>query len=372
MIPSSRACLRPLVTLALYCAACCLKGAATIDRLGEFPYSQASIQAVGEHVIWVNAFDSVHRSSDRGRTWRAVFPVRRGPAEPPSDVGLMHAIDGDRAFVASGCDLFFTDNGGVAWRRMSSLPTCTAKPAGAVVDLVADSTGSAVYIAGGVFERRVSPGQAPTEYLDPRDPTQAMIAALFKSEDGGRTWRRSGPTVKSFVFTRVRLFKDLLVLSNPFEAYASRNGGQNWYGFAIPQIGPLGNNIQDLEARQLGGPTFLGNRGRGWMMTGAGDVLRSDNSGMSWTRIGGMGVRTNATGRQYQMGLVFVTENDGAALTREGRLFETHDGGVTWLQIRSGGGLFTQIALAWGGVLAVEVPQTESTGSLIRLVRLLQ
>lgn len=247
------------------------------------------------HAATNNAFygATVHRSSDRGRTWE-----RAEELGLPDDGGLkLEATwhvepgrEGEAGRLWLGGDpgvLFRTDDGGATWK--------------AVDGLLRDPTRDRWHPgAGGMCCHSIQ--------LDPGEPDRMYVgisaAGVFRSEDAGETW-----------------------------SPANRGTAADFLPETSPEVGQCVHKVLLHPDR----PERL------WQQNHCG-VYRSDDRGASWERLDGNGLPSDFG---FALALdprdpdvAFVAPEEGAEnrVTCEGRLgvYRTDDAGATWRLSSSG------------------------------------
>jgi len=140
-------------------------------------------------------------------------------------------------------------------------------------------------------------------------------AGVWKSVDGGRTWKPSSQGLAARGFAALHTVDDALYVMGPQEGlWTSKDAGQTWV--AASNLFPF----YPLTAFAVGpkGALFLAGQESG--------ILRSDDGGAHWRVVAEVeGVES----------LLLTPDESGWAGTSDGRLLATHDGGETWLESES-------------------------------------
>lgn len=215
-----------------------LKNSERISRILVDPRDGNVVHVCAPGKLWSDSADrGVYRTTDGGKTWAHSLPginlstgcssISRDPRNP--DVlfagmwdfrrkGWTFRSGGNGPEAQSGSGLFRSEDGGKTWTELrageNGLPP---KPYGRIEVVFAPSNGKIVY-----------------SFLEGVD------SALFRSEDGGKTWekrdRSQGMVWRPFYFARLvvdptnpdRLFKmggDLIVSDDGGESFTSAGGG---------------------------------------------------------------------------------------------------------------------------------------------------
>ena len=197
----------------------------------------------------IAAGNGVYRSDDGGLTWRhigldatrAVGRIVIDPRNPDvvlaAGFGHIFAPNPDRG-------VYRTEDGGKSWQKTLFVDENTG-----AVDLAADPRNPEVVYAA-MWQARNYP------WLSYFQPSMGPGSGVFKSEDGGRSWKRLG--------------------------------GAGWPSGPVGRIGVTvasdGRIYAAVDARTVGGNTVL--RGRGQTQTG---LYRSEDGGSSWTKVNAEG-----------------------------------------------------------------------------------
>ena len=270
----------------------------------------------------------------------------RGPAQPIATVRApdYHTLAFDplspsRVFLGTHAGLFVSTDRGAAWR-----PIPTAE--GDVMAIVATpggllAAGHDVFMRspdGGATWQPFRPGLPGTDVhalaSTPGLPTRLYAAVvdhgLFRSDDAGQSWARTGQMPASVAALAVVPDgeADLLYAATAQEGVlASRDGGRSWAnasGFvngALPTRRVTGI-VYDPRSGDVA--ESQGNRFRGalYVATDRG-LFRSTDGGSSWVRLA----------LEADVAVVAVAPDDSRvllAIDQGGRVFRSSDRGVSW------------------------------------------
>ncbi len=220
---------------------------------------------------------SLYRSEDGGRTWDLLqTSIGDGP------VNCLWLAPGLASIVAGvGPRVYLSEDRGETWEAVADLPSSLLALAGN-----ADNQQAGLHDAG-----------------------------VWKSVDGGRTWKPSSEGLAARGFAALHAVGDVLYVMGPQEGlWTSKDGGQTWN--AASNLFPF----YPLTAFAVGpkGALFLAGQESG--------ILRSDDGGAHWRVVAEVeGVES----------LLLTPDESGWAGTSDGRLLATHDGGETWLESES-------------------------------------
>ncbi len=244
--------------------------------------------------------NGVYLSTDAGGTWTNV-----GPKESKTVARIVvHPADPKTAWVAAGGDLwraggerglYKTTDGGATWKAALTAPAPYADRVGACEVALDPSNPDTVYAA--LYARRRTPWSFTSgpAAIDGKD-----LGGIFKSGDGGATWRKLGNGLPA---ATGRIGIDVS-RKNPRVVYAV---------------------VQSLEG---GTNDSAGVRSR------RGGVFRSEDSGDSWTRVSPLNPRPfyfsqirvdpENDQRVYVLGFGLHVSEDGGRTFREDRFEKVH------------------------------------------------
>ena len=189
--------------------------------------------------------NGVYRSDDGGQTWRhlgldATRAVGRIVIDPRNPDVVLAAAFGHIFAPNPDRGVYRSEDGGKSWKKTLFVDENTG-----AVDLAADPRHPEVVYAA-MWQARNYP------WLSYFQPNMGPGSGLFRSEDGGRSWKRLG--------------------------------GSGWPDVPLGRIGVTvaadGRIYAAVDARTVGGNTAL--RGQGQTQTG---LYRSGDGGASWTKV---------------------------------------------------------------------------------------
>ncbi|HWP35514.1 MAG TPA: hypothetical protein VNM66_07955, partial [Thermodesulfobacteriota bacterium] len=267
---------------------------------------------------------------------------RRGDAEPIAVLRTadfhslaMSPADPDVVFFGHHHGVMRSDDGGRTWRPLVAQPGFDAM--GMAVSRAAPRRADTIYVAGHDVFQASTDGGASWQPLDhdlpgtdihgfamsPDDPDRlyAFVVGhgLFRSEDGGRTWRRPGGELPADVTALAAAGGSPEVLyagSLRFGVLRSADGGRTWVpattGLASRRVFAL---AVDPAARRT-------------VYAGLDDGLyRSDDGGASWGKLPYPGRNAVALAvSPLRPGVLLAIAVDD----RQGLVFRSEDGGASW------------------------------------------
>ncbi|MEZ0309021.1 MAG: YCF48-related protein [Ramlibacter sp.] len=266
-------------------------------------------------------------------------------------------VDAQTLWLVKDGLAYWTQDGGTTWKQLS-VPGETSRPAGLERDgggglLAAFFEGSAVRnrhfyrsVDGGQTWRRVPGGldEEVDRYVEipfPGGVAQVLPSsavrglwffdaarglaltrdgALMDTSDGGRHWTSRGvttPAVQPCCIISGRLqftTSGRGWLIDKGKLMQSSDGGRNWSSAPVPA--GMGS-VRDLQ--------FMDGQ-RGWAVTAQGQLFGTTDGGASWT------LRPDVPGQKIQM-VQFHDEKAGLAWVNDGlreSMWRTADGGTTW------------------------------------------
>jgi photosystem II stability/assembly factor-like uncharacterized protein len=273
--------------------------------------------------LFAGTVEGLWRSPDWGLTWTRV--VGPSPGDSLESLGAARALMpvGPQVWVAGEGGLFFSEDFGLAWKRLfpGAAALClmpSRYPQSDATMFLGTESGLLRSEDAGLTFRPTVLADAGVSRLE--WPGPALVAATSRgvliSEDGGRTFRDRGlglpeGEVKALAVSSFFAVDPVLFAGGAFGVYRSPDAGRTW-----KPTGLTGRAILDLVWL---GP-FL-------YATGDGGVVRSDDAGQSWTPLAeGLGARQ---GRRLMFPLAPAAGLEAFVGTEDG-LFRTTDGGQHW------------------------------------------
>jgi photosystem II stability/assembly factor-like uncharacterized protein len=311
--------MRELLVAWISVGAAVAQQAPAVRMIGRLPRDTVAVQFVSANDGWCSTASDLHRSADGGRNWSLV----RTPVYDPRRFQFLDAKNG---WVGTGGDTFYwTHDGGGTWTELRL-------PLHLVYDLRFTSPRTGWVL--GMVETPGDPLKETSQYRIAGERS-VYVPALFRSDDGGRTWKQKAyPDMKSLP-GRLEMADAGHGLSMELNATLyTRDGGESWrrsqYGAEVKtkelRSAELGSNAFDATAGQLLDAEY------GWWSI-EGDLFRTTDGGATWRQL--PSPRWNE--RLIRMhGFRFANRKVGWAVpsnlvqSRPMPCFRTLDGGESW------------------------------------------
>ena len=239
---------------------------------------------------------------------------------PQTHMRAVHAVDANTCWIGgSGGTILRTTNGGAHWQ------TIQIPGAGSLDfrDIHAFSTHTAIAMSAGLSEQDK--------------------ARIYRTEDGGESWKIVYQTVQNGVFLDGIDFWDQqrgICMGDPvngrFFILTTQDGGKSWQ--ELPQKNRPAARVQEAAYAASGTSIITYGSGEAYIGTGGADfarVIRSSDYGQSW-RASTTPLPANATTGIF--GLRFWSKKNGIAVGGDYKnvkheapnVLMTKDGGKTW------------------------------------------
>lgn len=350
-----------------------------------------AIWPAGPDIVAAGTSEGVFLTRDAGKSWAAISPANEPELRPVVSL----------AFQPTNSSIIYAGTTHLPWRTRDGGAHWESTHAGMIDDsdvfsiavearspaTVFASACSGVYRSddgGSTWRRMATPHGAFRTYLVTLDPRHSGVvfaatsAGLLRSADGGATWKRvSQHAVKSMAFDQADAEK-IYGASATGGLLISRDGGNTFResnnGFSNRNFVAVAGSGNVLYISSVYEP-------------GSGGVFRSDDDGLSWRRMSSPEMDQNIV-------LLAAAPDDSECLYAAGyrSLFRSRDGGQTWVRqftpqggeritallplshgsllVGTAGGLFRLTGSSWaavpfeGGRRRVELLQRSNGGVL--------
>jgi photosystem II stability/assembly factor-like uncharacterized protein len=260
-----------------------------LDSLAFDPENPEILYAGTYHLPW--------KTENGGRTW---FAIHKGMLDD-SDVMsiLVDRVNSRRVFASACSGIYRSDNAGMLWRKIQGIPfsarrTHVIRQHPLAPDVVYAGTTEGLWKTtdGGDTWRRMTPRDwvVNAMELDPRGSDRLVMGTerlgVLVSDDAAATFRAANDgfnhrQILAVALDRTRPGRVLAVLANsPTPALATEDGGFTW--------SPLGPGLETEKLlRVYATPARADGSGAGWLMAlESGGLLRYDAERHRWSRAG--------------------------------------------------------------------------------------
>lgn len=312
-----------------------------------------------------------YRSRDEGLTWQAMTPANAGWNPPGFRMALpidlqVDPRDPDRIFVNNyGGGNYLSTDGGQTWTSASTGYTgaeiwdVAVHPSNPAVVYANGRSGMFVSHDGGLSWQGINPANVnvqdgPQIVVDPSDPdhllaSEAQVAVLVESLDGGATWRMAfshhGDADIAQIPTRLQTGFSAIAFA-PSDARIAYGGLSTWTCHTDPRRDNcLDPAVQSLMVSEDGGGTWSPVEAGAiarlnvldvavhpadpkavWLATGSAGVLFSADGGDTWDSQSG-GLPASAV---TSLALDPANADSLYAGTSDRAVYKSVDGGRTW------------------------------------------
>lgn len=316
------------------------KDSARLKKIADVPAAASfGMQVLNEREIWLLGGEKMWRTRDGGRNWQALNDGRNGRRVIDwirqyqfinSDVGWL------LAYSEGTSHLYKSADGGETWAHVT--PT------------VDDNFNSFQFIdenrgwAAGTVVKEVPKNE--TRFIRPRNyfgGKDALYAAVYYTEDGGKTWRQEPLPSRPNSLTDISMFDaghgwawgDAAV-------FYLDGGGWKEINYGETKCNDGGAKVRHLEIgagnprAQSAAVSFISPR-VGWMSHTLGYLAKTTDGGRTWCDL----MNPEAVwGKQdfpshHFWAIEFLDARHGYALDG-GSLYETTDGGASWARLEVG------------------------------------
>lgn len=301
-----------------------------VRRTGDVPAGNGfrSIQFLNSSVGWVASPEKLWVTTNGGVGWELLYSADSGVRQ----ISSTHFIDENRGFLLRLDGLYKTVDGGRTW---SKLPTPFDEGKG---DLrffkVKPDDGTIGWVGGGIFrpisQKELKNG-VPNNIFDSAT-RKVLDSAMFRSDDGGVHWNREPINAGLGRFHDMYIRNDgyTVVLGNGIYFYDDRVRRWLPIGFDDACVDPKYRS--DYEGKPV--LVYFVDRQTGWISFNDGRLVRSTNGGRTWCDFPNFGqIEFALPFDRYLKTLHFSGSINGWALSGDGYLYETNDGGAGWHRV---------------------------------------
>lgn len=311
-----------------------------LARVGDVPGGSLRyhLYFTDERRGWLANDRALWRTADGGATWEPSYTI-------PEDAGEILSVQfagPQTGWMLSLSKLYRTDDGGSTWSEQHVLPPGSAGEIRAVSFAAGGKTG---WAAGGVYRpgTREEIEGASTQQLS-HDPKKLLFKAVFRTDDGGKTWReqaldRSAGRLARLFFIDADHGWALSGGDGDTGIFRTADGGAHWdYAEYRNRCGE-DKGQEDFEGRMVA-VSFL-DAATGWLSFNNGSVAKSNDGGLNWCEVTPAGSiwPKGFVGQGYLQEFHFSDTARGWGLGGDGSLHVTTDGGATWKPVETGAGL---------------------------------
>ncbi len=304
-----------------------------------------NLSALGSELFLASGYDSVYRSSDLGVTWNSI------PTLADSEITCFAAIGG-MFFAGTGVNgvVFSTDNGvswaaaagaglpGMYYSDISSLAVIGTNLFAATDTAIFLSTDSgATWNALNTRFRSFENGASILTVIGSKLFVGTSFGGLYFSTDTGKSWGTAGISSLS-VLAIAALGNTIFVGTQSAGMFSSTDGGFNW------NADDSGIVISDISGFATLGPDLFANCFQEYYAN-TGIFFRTNNDGNDWTDI------TSTLSGSYQVTAIAASGGELFAATDNPPVSVSLDSGMTWISSSNAGYLNITALFATSGNL---------------------
>lgn len=237
-------------------------------------------------------------------------------------------ISQEVGWVVTRDGLYQTKDGGKGWERISVAQLDGGKGRIHAVYFIDEQRG---WIAGGKYQEPLKDEALPNNARSD-DGKRVLIGCVLVTSDGGANWREMQVKRAIGRFDEIMFAGSFGLTVGDAGMQTITNAEEHWtkalYEFRDEDTGEIPEVLSG----------FLLDERSGWVSLSGAKLIRTNDSGKSWSVIypsQGLGKVSEAV---TLSNLLFVDDQRGLALSRQlgsGNLYKTNDGGKSWSQIVS-------------------------------------
>lgn len=273
-------------------------GCANRDKPRPLPQAGVITAAafVDEQNGWLAMGNTLLKTANGGKTWTKIHVA-------PGDVQSIDLLTAKKGWIATSDALYATRNGGSTWRKI---------------------------LAENMLGGRV-------RFVDAKTGWVTTDRRILVTRDGGVSWEPARTPCPLGIHSLINAQTGWILCSAPSggagieqkRLFRTDDGGRTWR--LIAETSPLGEPEGSIPFSSYSSDLFFLDEQNGWLSTTRGEILFTSDGGRSWTRLANLGDLSELRDLKFfsgKTGLVILTER-----TKEfSSLMETSDGGRSWME----------------------------------------
>ncbi|MEW6213439.1 MAG: hypothetical protein AB1631_34410, partial [Acidobacteriota bacterium] len=272
-----------------------------VRRLGDLPYGEQYscpyLQFINEREGWVAIGRKLFRTEDAGRHWEGIFDAGTDERGDSNSICDFQFINSKVGWVRMFDEMLRTEDGGKTWKPLlQPLEDKADRPVGSLRTFRFLEDGKRGWVAGGVYRSLEKHGEeveiVPGRFWLPDDKDGlGLCAAVFYTEDGGKSWKEQ-PVTRTIGVIGGFYFLDAE------HAWATGQAGMFYLEdseWKATESGSVDEETGEYDIKCLemaiGAPTycpieiFFLDSQSGWMSNSNGHLGRSTDGGKTWADI---------------------------------------------------------------------------------------
>lgn len=301
------------------------------QKIGDLPVGTGwrSLQFINDDEGWLTSSDKLWRTTNGGKDWELVYSAD----SYEQHIWTVEFIDAGEGLMHRFSGLYKTEDGGRTWAKGPPTPFDDGK---GDLRVLRFRRGVRIEWAGGGIFRPISQkelmGGVPNNVFNSATK-KVLDGALFRTEDGGLTWKRQPVSVTADRFFDLYFVEErcVLALSNRV-VFFTENGGGRWMQIKFKPECVDPQYLDEYEGRPLA--VYFVDSNLGWMSFDDGRVTKSLDGGRSWCDLVHPGeIEFAQPFDRYLSEIHFSDPIHGWGLGGDEFLYRTEDGGARWQRI---------------------------------------
>ena len=287
------------------------------------------VRCIPDGHCWLWNVESIWLPDSSGR-WRQAYKLSSVQRQQLDAIESVSMISPQRGWFITHRALYQTEDGGINWNPIPGPALSDTDGGFRSVKFRNDRRG---WLAGGEFRPRLA-GEPIVNNAISGDGKKISVASIWETTDGGLTWQ--GKELKRQIgrFTYIEFWNDRGVVSGDAGCLFTNDGGETWKD--IRAFVPLQKETGERPAISV---AFFLDDLTGWILTSWFEILFTHDGGKSWITVRSKVVNQHKSPDEIVPSrVVFVDAKHGLLMggpAGTGELFETDDGGRTWIEIKA-------------------------------------